>query len=323
MTTDITKNWITETWTEWGLDRVNPLADYTLLKVYNPMMWQDPDPSLDWQIVKLWEDWWEEFGKTLKDVKVLTLTKCYKWYATKLEGGKPVTDDSWKAITELYYTPEVSVYDKSNIAIAKSTENGPQVLGKGWFQNYIDFTTAMTLEDWTINPLFNTIGTNSQTWEKYPISIMKQEYSMYFEMDGKLYKIRLWASYWRWKDVQKGTFLYAKDQWMKAFKEAYSTMRFEFHYLTLNAKVEKADKYKFLNWEFDSVTSESVIDQLTKTNWAVDDLNVQNFPWLTVWNWMEALPFDMNRLALTTREKVADIIDSIDWEEIDKDNLPF
>jgi len=142
----------------------------------------------------------------------------------------------------------------------------------------------MQLEDGTLNPLFNTIGTNSQTGEKYPISIMKQEYSMYFEMDGKLYKIRLGASYGRWKDVQDGTFLHAKDEGQKAFKEQYATMRFEFHYLTLNATVKKADKYKYIDWSFDSVTNESVMESLTKTKDAVSNLNTQNFPGVSVDN---------------------------------------
>jgi hypothetical protein len=57
------------------------------------------------------------------------------------------------------------------------------VLGKGGFNSYIEFTTSMQLPDGKLNPLFSTIGTNSQTGEKYPISSMRQEYSMYFEMD--------------------------------------------------------------------------------------------------------------------------------------------
>jgi len=170
--TAISTNWITETGTEWNSnwDRVNPLDWFTLLKVYNPMMGQTPDTDKDWFIVELSEDGWIPFKKKLTNVKVLELTKCYKWYAAKLEDGKPKTDEDGKAITEIYYTPEVSVYDKGNIAIAKSTEKGPVVLWKGWFKWYIDFTTSMQLEDWTLNPLFSTIGTNSQTWEKYPIS---------------------------------------------------------------------------------------------------------------------------------------------------------
>lgn len=322
----ISKNWIEESGIEGGTTKVNPLEKYTLLKVYNPILWQIPDIEMDWQIVELTNDWWKPFSKTLSKVKVLDLTKSYKGYATKMTENWPVKDENWNTVKELYYTPEVSVYDKSNIAIAKNTENWPIILGKGWFQSYLWFTTSMKLEDGTINPLFSTIGTNSQTWEKYPISIMKQEYSMYFEIESKLYKIRLWSSYGRWKDVQEGTFLHSKEVWMKVFKEEYPTMRFEFHYLTLDATIAKTDKYKYLNWKFNSITEESVMEQLTLTKEAIANLNSLNFPGLNINDWMESLPFNMNRLILSTAEKVVDIIDSKKEEEeweISLDNLPF
>lgn len=324
--TELRKSWIQETGIEGRSEgeNNNPLSEFTFLKVYNPMMWEIPDIEKDGQIVALWEDGWVPFWKELKNVEVLDLTKCYKWYATKLENGTPVTDDSGKAMKELYYTPEVSVFDKGNIAIAKNSPEGPVVLGKWGFKWYIDFTTSMQLEDKTLNPLFSTIGTNSQTWEKYPISIMKQEYYMYFQMDGKLYKIRLWASYGRWKDIQDGTFLHAKNEWMKAFKEAYPTMRFEFHYLTLKASVEKADKYKFLNWSFDSITENSVMEPLNKTRDAVSNLNTQNFPGVTVGNGMESLEFKMNRLAIEAPKKVTEPKEAtVETGDISLEDVPF
>ena len=329
-TTEVSENWIMKTGVQWGSEweRVNPLKDYTLLKVYNPNMGSTPDKELDWTIVKLSpDDGWVPFAKTLENVKVITITKCFKWYASKLEDWKPVKDDNWKAVSELYYTPEVNIYDKSNIALAKSTSKWPKVLGKGWFQSYIEFTTSMQLADWTLNPLFSTIGTNSQTWDKYPISIMKQEYFMYFEMEGTLYKIRLWASYGRWKDVQPWTFLSVKEEWVKAFKETYPTMRFEHYYLTLNAKVEATDKYKFLSWEFASITKDSIIDTLTKTNEDIQSFNENGFPWISIDNQAEALSYDMNRLTLETSEKVATILEW-KWEEADEEwisisDVPF
>ena len=55
-------------------------------------------------------------------------------------------------------------------------------------------------------------------------------------------------------------------------------MRFEFHYLTLKASVQKADKYKYLEWKFDSITQDSVIDSLAKTKETISNLNTQYFP---------------------------------------------
>jgi hypothetical protein len=318
--TAITIDWIKETGIQWTVSKNNPLEDYTLLKVYNPNMGTTPDADKDWYILQLWAEWWEIFDTTLNDIKVLEIVKSYKWYAPKLINWKPELDDSWKAITEVYYTPEVSVYDKWNIALAKSTENGPVVLGKGGFNSYIEFTTSMQLPDGKLNPLFSTIGTNSQTGEKYPISSMRQEYSMYFEMDWKLYKIRLWASYWKWKDIVEGTFLHAKELWMKKFKETYWTMRFEFYYLNLNAVVKKADKYRYLEWTFKDITKDSVIDLVNKTKEVITNMNNQNFPWISLSNWMETLPYDMNRLILTawTTEPIINA-----ETEISIDDIPF
>jgi len=76
--TDISTDWIKETWTE-GSDQIRPLEDYTLLKVYNPMMGSKPDIDKDWFIVELTDDWWIPLDKELKNVQVLELVKCYKW----------------------------------------------------------------------------------------------------------------------------------------------------------------------------------------------------------------------------------------------------
>lgn len=321
--TSLSTNRITETWTTWSTGKTNALSDYIFIKVYNPSMGSDADKELDGYIVKMWENWWEAFDKELKWIKVLDLTKCYKWYTARLENGKPVLDENGKAKTDVYFTPEVSVYDKSNITLAKSTEDWPVVLGKGWFKSYIDFTTSMQLPDWTINPLFGTIGTNTKTWEKYPISIMKQETYLYFELDWELFKLRLWASYWRWKDVKEGTFLFAKDKGSREFMKQYGWMRFEFHYLTLDAKVMKADSYKYIEWTFNSITSESVIDNLNKTREAITNLNTNNFQWVSLANWMESIQFDINRKLLEMPSEKKELEEKESDTEISVEDIPF
>lgn len=318
--TALANTWINQTWKEWvWSDRQNPMKDFTFLKVYNPMIWQSPDIELDWHILAMTEDWWTPFKKELTDVKVLDITKCYKWYANKLENWKPVKDENGNLVKELYYTPEVSVYDKWNIALAKSTDNWPVVLGKWGFSNYLEFTTKTTLPDNTLNPLFDTLGTNSSTWEKYPISIMKQEFYMYFEMQWSLYKIRLWGSYWRWKSPEEWTVLFAKDKGQSEFKKLYPTLRFEFYYLTLKARIEKADKYKYLHWDFVAITETNVLENVTKTRSSLEQLNVMNFPGVSLDNWMETLSYDMWRLALNAWPIQSPIVE---WE-ISIDDVPF
>lgn len=326
--TEIQKSWIEEAWTKVSTEeRVNPLQEYTLLKVYNPNMGQTPDPQLDGKIVKRTEDGWEIFSDKLEGVEILDLTKCYAGYADKLSEWQPVKDDNGKTVKELYFTPEVSVYSKDNIALAKFTETGPVVLWKGWFQNYMDFTTAMQLPDGTLNPLFKTINTNTQTGEKYPVSVMNPEVYIYFRMDWQLFKLKLGASYGRWKDIKDGTFLAAKDAGAKAFKETHPSIRFEHHYLTLDGEVKAADKYKYLEWSFKQVTATNVVDDVMKTKEAIKAFNESRFPGVATSNGMEALPFDMNRLLLSTSEKVSDVLETKDepiqdWE-ISVDDLPF
>ena len=321
--TELSASWINETWTAgWSSDRVNPMKDFTLLKVYNPKIWDMPDIEFDGFILAMTENVWIPFTKELKNVKVLEITKCYKGYANKLENWKPIKDEHGQLIKELYYTPEVSVYDRWNIALAKSTDKWPVVLWKWDFDTYLNFTTSTTLADNTLNPLFDTLWTNQTTWEKYPISIMRQEFYMYFEMDWQLYKIRLWGSYWRWKEPKEGTVLFAKDKWIAEFKKTYPTLRFEFYYLTLSATIEKADKYKYLNWDFEWITQTNVLDKVTKTKESLSELNKSNFPWITIENWIEALPYDMWRLALSWPSKSPDIIADAEIT-IEIEDVPF
>jgi hypothetical protein len=157
---------------------------------------------------------------------------------------------------------------------------------------------------------------------------MKQEVYLYFRMDGKLYKLKLWASYGRWKDIKPGTFLAAKEEWVTAFKKTHPSIRFEHHYLTIDGEVKAADKYKFISWSFKEITAANVVDDLVKTKEAISAFNESRFPGVTVTNGMEALPYDMNRLLLGTSEQVTEILE---WEVenttpsdvVDANDLPF
>ena len=282
-------NNVAEEWGSWE----SALKDYTILKVYNPMMWKQPDPELDGKILERTEDGWAPFNTKLENVKVLQLTKCHKWYANKMEWWKVVKWEDWKPIQELYITPETSVYDKWNMTLSKMTDSGPVVVWAWTYQDYLQFTTATNLEDWTLNPLFDSIWTNQNTWEKYPISVMKQEFNLYFEMNWKLYKMRLWASYGNFKNPTEWTFLYAQKEAQKAFKESYPKLRFEPYFMTLKWEVKAADKYKYINWQFDSITSTDMSELIISTWEAITNFNSNWFPWVDLTQPALNVPFNI------------------------------
>jgi len=101
-------------------------------------------------------------------------------------------------------------------------------------------------------------------------------------MDWQLYKTKLWASYGNWKNPEPGTLLAANIEWAKAFKEAGVKARYEPYYGTYNAVVKSTDKYNYLEWSFDSITTDNIRPLLEETLDKISEYNQYRFKWINL-----------------------------------------
>lgn len=310
-TTDLSVSWIQEIGqqqNEWD-SYTSPLQDYTLLKVYNPKMWDKPNPELAGKILKLEDGNYVPFTEELKWAKLLRVTKCFQGYAPKLgDDNKPMRDENGNTITDFYFTPETSVYEKGNIAIAKSQEwQWPMVIGKWDFNSFINFTTKMEVNG-KLNPLFDSIKTNLK-WEKYPTSVMKPVTFLYFMIWEDKYKIRLGASYGNYREPASGTFVATEAEAMKDFKSHFPSTRYENFFSTFNWKIKYSGKFYYIEWEYAWITKEDMSPYIKLVNEAVQQYNADRFKWVNISHPREELPYQFTWLMLETSNKVDDILE--------------
>jgi len=324
MSTDTKENtWMQEARDAAWVQESSAMNELPIVKVYNKPMWRGVEDMVKSGKIIIKRNWWE-FEVLWDEMKlnILLVRKFYTGFVPRIDEFWDIKkDENQHVIKDFYYTPEVDVFSKDNIALwIQRKWWGREILGKAPKLNFDTYCKSPKV-DWAINPLFKEVKTNEQTWERYTTSYMKLWYTIYAQdLDTKeIYKIIPWGSYGRFNDIVTWTFEDLKLKARTRYKEENDTMVINSF---INSKVwVRIDwSFSYLDWQLDWFIQEDNRPQVQEINDLVIQFNKERFPWLDFDKPLEFFEYKRWLSLWTWSEAQAEPNDS--WE-ISIENIPF
>jgi len=334
-TTDTT--WQEEARAESWVQESSAMSELPILKVYNKPMGKTAveDVTKAGKIIVKNNGWeFEVFGDEIK-LNVLLVRKFYTGFVPRIDEFWDIQkDENQNVIKDFYYTPEVDVFSKDNIAIWIQRKWGKkEVIGKAPKWDFDAYCKEPKING-SINPLFKEMKTNEQTGERYTLSYMKLGYVIYAQdtETEQIYKVIPWGSYWRFSDVQPWTFEDLKNKAKNKYKEEYNTFMLD-SFINTKVTVRSDWKYYYLDWALDWFQERDNRVTVEETRVLINEFNKERFVWvdfdkpletlwynapLAIWSWINVTAVEERHEAKQKAKST-----SVDDSEVSISDIPF
>jgi hypothetical protein len=323
------QDWKIEALQEAWIQDNSPMSELPIVKVYNKPMWGwVEDVTKAWKIIIKRNGWeFEVLGEEIR-VNILLVRKFYTGFAPRIanEFWDIAKDDNWHVIKDFYYTPEVDIFNKSNIPLWVQYKWGKRIIiGKSTKTDF-DLYSKSPKINWELNPLFKEVKTNQETWERFTTSYMKLWYVIYAQdLDTSVvYKIIPGWSYWRFNDVKDYTFehlkIKAKEKFIENpdFKNSKSILD---NFIKAKIWVRVDWGFTYLKWELDWIIEEDNREIVEEIRLLVEDFNKSRFEWLNFDTPLECLPYTETKLLLDS--SIQESVQGNNATEISIEDVPF
>lgn len=304
-----------------GVQESSAMNEIPIVKAYNKPMgkWVEDITKTGKIVIKRngWE--FEVLGEEMK-LNILLIRKYYTWFVPKInEFGDSIKDDKWNVIKDMYYTPEVDVFNKDNIPLWKQPKWGKrEIIGKASKVNFDSYCKTHKI-NWQINPLFKEVKKNETTGERYVTSyIGNVKYSIYAkDLDsGELYKIIPWGSYGRFNDIADWTFEHLKQEAWNEYKKLHKSKVIT-SFINTKVWIRSEGWFNFLDWKLDWFVQEDNRDEVTAITDIVSEFNRDRFIWVNFEKPLELLEYTDSLKIETPKET------KTKTEEISIEDIPF
>jgi len=287
-----------------------PLDDFGFkeIKVYNPKMWDKPDPDKVWKIFCDWVSIGSEINCT-----ILVVRKLWQGYVP----NKFVNPKTWEKWKDYYCTNQMWVFEKSPcffkwcVKSQDDWEDVPTIKNVLIWSWTTDDLQKLLVDKWS--PFYFKEQETLDKSSTYSVSRVNRDIVIYIKDDKwNYYYLDPKSSYWKYNNVKEWTIEYLKESAQKELKKQWKNYKsIDLSLCKVKAVVKEyqsAVKYWALHWTFEWFITEDNSADIDHTKKAINAYMDYLFPASLIWN-----PVPLKLISDTSAKQ----------EEVLLDKLPF